>query len=38
MSTKKYVADALRSYQSKHGDIKKENIPMNVDVQPELGT
>ena len=36
VSTKKYVAEVLRSYQSKHGDIKKENIPMSVGIHPEL--
>jgi hypothetical protein len=34
--SKKYVSEALRSYQLKHGDIRKENIPMSPKEHPEL--
>ena len=31
ISTNKYVAEVLRSFQSNHGDIKKESFPMKVN-------
>ena len=36
ISTKKYVTETLRLFQSSHGDIKKESLPMGVDSHPEL--
>ena len=34
-SNKKYIAEALRKYQEKHGCLKKENISMAVKAHSE---
>ena len=36
ISTKTYVKEVLRSFQDKHGDIPKENIPLSTSAKPEL--
>ena len=35
VSNKKYIVEALRKYQEKHGCLKKESIPMAVEAHPE---
>ena len=37
VSSKKYVKKILRGYQGKHGDLKKELLPLKVKEHPELG-
>ena len=36
ISSKKYISEALRNYQAKHGCLRKEPIPMRAKVHPEL--
>ena len=36
ISTRKYIMEALRSYQSQDGCLKKEPIPMQSKIHPEL--
>ena len=33
---KKYVEEFLRGYQSRHGVIRKENLPISINSRPEL--
>ena len=36
VSMEKYIKEALRKYESKHGPIRKENVPATFNDHPEL--
>ena len=37
VSSKKYITEALRSYQAKYGCLKKQPIPMTPKNTPRIG-